>query len=287
MLFHSRPPASPLDLFIESVWLCRHDRGPRALERVLPTGGAQLIVNLSEDETRVYSDSGRGLVCRRSPGSILTGVTTRFQVIDTDEQAHVAGVAFRPGGTVPFVTMPAHELRDTDVPLEAVWDPARTRRLREQLLTAAHPDRALDILERALMESWLDRSVHPVVTLALADLHRQPSVARIGQIASAVGISRKRFIERFKSEVGVTPKRYCRLLRFQRALAEVHGAGSVDWADLAVACGYFDQSHLIHEFRDFSGLTPTAYRDGQTPFQNHVTFLQSVDGAIRGDSTHG
>jgi hypothetical protein len=62
-----------------------------------------------------------GLVCRRSPGSILTGVTTRFQVIDTDEQAHVAGVAFRPGGTVPFVTTSAYELRDTEVPLEALW----------------------------------------------------------------------------------------------------------------------------------------------------------------------
>jgi AraC-like DNA-binding protein len=286
-LFHARQPAPPLDLFVESVWLCKNDPRPRALERILPSGGAQLIVNLTEDETRAYSDSRCGLVCRRSPGSILTGVTTRFQVIDTDEQAYVAGVAFRPGGTVPFVAGSAYELRDTEVPLEALWGPARTRRLREQLLTTVHPDSALDILERALLESWRDRSTHPLVAFALADLHLRPSVARIGQIANAVGLSRKRFSERFKTEVGVTPKRYCRLLRFQRALAKAHGGGSVDWKDLALACGYFDQAHLIHEFREFSGLTPTAYSVGRTLFQNHVTFLQSVDGEFRGESTHG
>jgi AraC-like DNA-binding protein len=125
------------------------------------------------------------------------------------------------------------------------------------------------------------------VAFALADLHLRRSVARIGQIANAVGLSRKRFSERFKTEVGVTPKRYCRLLRFQRALARAHGGDSVDWGDLALACGYFDQAHLIHEFREFSGLTPTAYSVGRTLFQNHVTFLQSVDGEFREESTHG
>jgi AraC-like DNA-binding protein len=57
--------------------------------------------------------------------------------------------------------------------------------------------------------------------------------------------------------VGVTPKRYCRILRFQRALVGAHRGKRVDWAQLAVECGYWDQAHFIHEFRLFSGLTPT------------------------------
>ena len=120
MTFINRRPAPPLDAWIESIWLCRSERRPRALERVLPSGAAQLIVNLAEDETRVYEESAAGLVCQRSPGSVLTGITTRYQVIDTDEQAFVAGVVFRPGGTAPFVTAPARELRDADVPLDVL-----------------------------------------------------------------------------------------------------------------------------------------------------------------------
>jgi hypothetical protein len=118
MTFISRRPAPPLDAWIESIWLCRSERRPRALERVLPSGAAQLIVNLAEDETRVYEEFAAGLVCQRSPGSVLTGITTRYQVIDTDEQAFVAGVVFRPGGTAPFVAAPARELSDADVPLD-------------------------------------------------------------------------------------------------------------------------------------------------------------------------
>ena len=87
MVFTQRRPAPPLDRWIESIWLCRSEPRLRALERVLPSGASQLILNLAEDETRLYRDSGNGVMCERSPGSVLTGMSTRFHLIDTDEQA--------------------------------------------------------------------------------------------------------------------------------------------------------------------------------------------------------
>jgi len=277
MTFINRRPAPPLDAWIESIWLCRSERRPRALERVLPSGAAQLIVNLAEDETRVYEESAAGLVCQRSPGSVLTGITTRYQVIDTDEQAFVAGVVFRPGGTAPFVAAPARELSDADVPLDVLWGRQRERLLREQLLSAYDPESALDVLEAALLDRCREKAAHPAVGYALSEFRAQPSIARIRAVTDAIALSPKRFIERFKAEVGVTPKRYCRLLRFQRVVASAHRRGPADWAGLALACGYFDQAHLIHDFRAFSGLTPTAYEARRTAFQNHVTFLQSTE----------
>jgi AraC-like DNA-binding protein len=277
MLFTSRRPAAPLDEWIESIWVCRNDRRPRALERVLPLGAAQLIVNLAEDETRIYEESAAGLVCQRSPGSVLTGITTRYQIIDTDEQAFVAGVVFRPGGTVPFIAAPARELSDADVPLEALWGRQRAQLLREQLLGASDPDSTLDALEATLLNVCREKAAHPAVRYALSEFRAHSSVARIRAVTDAIGLSPKRFIERFKADVGVTPKRYCRLLRFQRVVSNAHPGGETDWAELALACGYFDQAHLIHDFREFSGLTPTAYEARRTGFQNHVTFLQSTD----------
>ena len=277
MPFHQRRVAPPLDAWIESIWLCRNDPQPRALERVLPSGAAQLVVNLAEDETRVYEDSAAGLVCHRSPGTILTGVTTRFQIIDTDEQAFVAGVVFRPAGTIPFVAAPACELHPADVPLDALWGHTRTTLLREQLLGTPDPDATLDTLEAALLDMYREKTAHPAVRFALSEFRAQPSLARVRVVTDAIALSPKRFIERFKADVGVTPKRYCRLLRFQRVVARTRPGRPTDWTELALACGYFDQAHLIHDFREFSGLTPTAYEARRTAFHNHVTFLQSAD----------
>jgi AraC-like DNA-binding protein len=273
--FSQRRPKPPLDLFVESLWVCHNPAAPRRLERVLPTGIAQVIVNLEEDQTRVYHEAPGGLVCVTAAGSILSGITSHAQIIDSDEQSHVAGIAFRPGGTVPFVAHPADRFSNVDVSLDAVWGDAATKRLRERLLGARSPAAALDVLEAMLWEAWRDRGWHPAVAFALEQFRARPSAVRVATVTAAVGLSEKRFIERFKAEVGVTPKRYCRLLRFQQVVTIAHALSDADWADVAVSCGYSDQSHLIHEFREFSGVTPTDYTQSRTAFQNHVSFLQS------------
>jgi AraC-like DNA-binding protein len=99
-------------------------------------------------------------------------------------------------------------------------------------------------------------------------------------VTDTIGLSAKRFIERFEREVGVTPKRYCRIRRFQHALTLSHHDRRVDWTRVAMDCGYFDQAHFIHDFRSFSGITPTVYQSAKTSFQNHVKFLQSATDGI-------
>jgi AraC-like DNA-binding protein len=242
---------------------------------VLPSGAPQLVVNLAEDQTRVYREEANRLICVTGPGSILSGIASRAQFIDTGELAHVAGITFRPGGTLPFVSQPADEITGKDVPLDAIWGPATTKRLRDRLLSARAPAAVLDVLEQTLFAVWRDRAWHPVVAFALGEFHAFPSVARVAGVKSAIALSEKRFIQRFKAEVGVTPKRFCRLRRFQHAVASAYRSSEVDWAGLAFSCGYADQAHFIHEFREFSGITPRAYDQRKTEFQNHVSFLQS------------
>jgi AraC-like DNA-binding protein len=274
VVFAHRQARPPLDRFVAFVWICRQPAGPHALERVLPTGAAQFIFNLKEDETRVY-DAEHGYRCLSTSGSVLSGGHSRFQVIDTSEQEHVAGVAFKPGGTVAFLRVPAHETADCDVPLEALIGPRPTAALREQLLESDTADAALEAIESTLLQLWTAKTIHPAVTFALDAIDRAPDTTSIAAVTDTVGMSAKRFIERFKTEVGMTPKRYCRVRRFQRALASAHGPAGVDWTQVALDCGYFDQAHFIHDFKSFAGVTPTAYQAAQTPFQNHVKILQS------------
>jgi AraC-like DNA-binding protein len=279
MRYLHRVPRPPLDSFIESIWVYQNDPRPHALERILPTGAAQLIVNLKEDETRLYDPESPHLYVATS-GSLLSGAQSRFQVIDTSEQEYVAGVAFKRGGTVPFMRMPAHEASDAGVPLESLWGRRRAATLRERLLESGGIDATLDALEAELQEMWRPPGLHPAVAYALAAFDRAPLSTSITRVTDAIGLSAKRFIERFKIEVGLTPKRYCRIRRFQRAVTMVTRRGSVEWTRVAVDCGYFDQAHFIHDFRSFAGLTPTGYQSARTSFQNHVKFLQSNAGGI-------
>ena len=279
MPYRHRVPRPPLEAFIESIWVYQNDPQPHALERILPNGAAQLIINLKEDETRLYDPECPHRYVATS-GSVVSGVRSSFQVIDTSEQEYVAGVAFRPGGTVPFIRMPAHDASDADVPLEALWGRRRATALRERLLESGSLEATLDALEAVLHEMWCPQRLHPAVDFALTAFDRTPLTTSIAAVTNAIGLSPKRFIERFKIDVGLTPKRYCRIRRFQRALELSNRGRQVDWTRVAMDCGYFDQAHFIHDFRSFAGLTPTGYQSARTSFQNHVKFLQSEAGGI-------
>jgi AraC-like DNA-binding protein len=117
--------------------------------------------------------------------------------------------------------------------------------------------------------------MHDAVRIALAALDRADGAPAVADVARRLGLSDRRFIEVFRRHVGMTPKRFCRVRRFQRALAASDAAATPDWVCVAARYGYFDQSHLIRDFVEFSGLTPTAYaqqRSGRVK-AHHVPFL--------------
>jgi hypothetical protein len=194
MHYRHRVPRAPLDSFVESIWVYQNDRRPHALERILPTGASQLIVNLKEDQTRLH-DPEFPYRCVATSGSVLSGVQSRFQVIDTSEQEYVAGVAFKPGSTVPFMRPPAHETSDADIPLDMLSGRRRTAVLRERLLESGSPDATLDALEAALEEAWSPPGLHAAVTFALAAFDRVPTPTNIAAVTDTIGLSAKRFIE--------------------------------------------------------------------------------------------
>jgi AraC-like DNA-binding protein len=273
MLFLSRKPAPPLDAFVEMIWFCENDPRPCALERVLPHGYAQLIVNLKEDRTRQYF-LDPSIRCETTSGTILGGLGTAYTIIDTAEQECVAGVVFKPGGTRAFFRTPAHEIAGNDVSLDLLIG---SHSLRERCLEALTPPDKIAALEGALREMMIPAAIPPAVDFAISAMAN--GGASVGDVVSCIGLSAKRFIEQFKASVGMTPKQYCRILRFQRTLSLFEKGRFVNWTSIAADCDYFDQAHFIHDFRSFAGISPTEYQANRSAFRNHVKFLQSPDPA--------
>ncbi|HEY7112220.1 MAG TPA: DUF6597 domain-containing transcriptional factor, partial [Thermoanaerobaculia bacterium] len=146
-----RTPAPPLSDFVALLWLYETDRPSHEKERALPTGTAELVINLREDETRLY-DAGDIEKCLRFPGAVVCGPQSEFFVIDTEEQIATVGVHFKAGGIFPFVEPPSHEIAGSHVALEDLWGRTDARRLRQRVLEAPTPERKLDALERELDE---------------------------------------------------------------------------------------------------------------------------------------
>ena len=206
----------------------------------------------------------------RFSGAIVSGAFGSG--ITPTEETLIIGVHFKPGGAFPFLGLPAGDLADTHVDLENIWGP-HAGRLRERLCEARTSAERFQLLQDALL-SRLARGVekHYAVSAALklfGNLHSRPTVR---EVAKYLGLSQRRFIQVFKAEVGLTPKLFSRIQRFQQTRNFIHQNSTHNWAVLALDLGYFDQSHLIREVLEFSGFSPTDYLNRQRNFSQPLRF---------------
>jgi AraC-like DNA-binding protein len=250
-------PSGPLARYVDQFWYRRGHFPERRRERALPTGSMDLTFNLHDDALRVFRDvdDALGVSARHA---IVHGAHSRYFVLDARMDVHVLGVHFRPGGGAVLLGIPANALADRHVALEDLWG-ARARNLREKLLEAGEPERMFAVLEDEFMRV-LTRAplVHPAISFALRGIQSSPQV-RIAEIQEATGYGARRFTTLFENAVGLTPKLYSRILRMRSLVEAVARSGQVDWAEVAVEFGYYDQPHLTREFREFSGVTPGEY----------------------------
>jgi AraC-like DNA-binding protein len=243
---------------------------PPGRDRVLPNGTMSLMVNLEQDEFRTYHGPGAAIV-RRSAGAMLSGPDPRAVVIDTLEQRRGLSVSFSIGGAAPFFTLPFGETAGQLIGLGELWGRDGAV-LRERLLEAATPRRQLALLEQVLIEhlpKGPGAGPDPAIGYAAAELERGRLVRHV---RDDLGLLARTFTRRFEARTGLTPKRFARIRRLQRV---VSAAGSwpgpvADWARLAADHGYCDQSHLIDDFRDIAGITPSAYRPRSAEEHNHL-----------------
>ena len=230
---------------------------------LLPDGRFQLVISLAESPINALIEA-TGDGGSLSPALVI-GIRSRFSIMDTAKLGAAMGVVFRPGGVHAFLDAPIDALHNKNVSLELIWG-SMVRSLRDRLRTGNDPAEKFRVLEAALLEQLNERlHLNAAVRYALQEFARTPEIPRVRELAHDAGLSRRRFSELFRVQIGLAPKLYCRLQRFQNTLKLIASVPCVDWAELALAAGYCDQAHLAHEFRDFSGLSPTAYLASPSP----------------------
>ena len=258
-----RPRSPVLQPFIKSLHY-HETTFPFGLERILPNGAAHLMINLAEDQFRTYSGSN----CERmhtTHGAVLAGPHGCATVLDTREFQWLIAVEFRMGGAASFFRGPLDEMSDQSIGLDDLWG-IDGYLLREQLLEASTPQARLGILEVALLRHFskrTDLSIRRATALLESGLPVSDTARRLGFLP-------RTFTRRFRDQVGLTPKRFARVRRMQEIIRSLRSTECADWSDLAAGYGFTDQAHLIHDFRDLTGITPTAYKPQSPQRGNHI-----------------
>lgn len=231
MSYTEHTPSEALRPWVECFWT-RSDDAPSGGHRILPDGCADLVFDLTEGV------------------SAVVGTMTRPLVLPPGGPSSMIGVRFNPGRAAAFLRMPLAEITDARVPLGAIWK-----------------DWSDGILERpdfiAKLEMELLRRLDPErdrrVDAAVARIVAASGNVRIDPLAREIGISRQHLARQFVHHVGVSPKTFARVMRFRR-LTESLNARTDGWADVALEHGFYDQAHLIADFRELAGTTPDAFQ---------------------------
>ncbi|OZI21398.1 AraC family transcriptional regulator [Bordetella genomosp. 9] len=164
------------------------------------------------------------------------------------------------GTAAAVLGMPASAVSGLIVPVEDVWGASEARAIYDQLASAASPNDAARILERAIAGRYLpDRPPPGDRTLLVREAARQLLDANVYEVAAGLGISERHLRRVFIEAVGMSPKMFSRLRRFSRATDLARADRRTNWASIAAEAGFYDQAHLIEEFRHFTGVTPEAF----------------------------
>jgi AraC-like DNA-binding protein len=259
VIYLERVPAAPLNQYIRTLWYTHAPEAPAGRERILPSGCIQVIVNLAGD-----------FIHPEHVPSLIAGARSECEIVDRADMADLIGIVFEPGGFTPFVSDAADTFSNRFTALEDVWG-AKAKTLRDRLRDIPAPSGKLLVLEQFLRGSFAPHMQrNRTVDFALNCFTTAPAISTVREVAEQTGWSMRHFSQIFREEVGLTPKVWCRVQRFQRAVRLLHAGADVAWAELALDLGYYDQSHFANEFRAFSGIDATTYCALRTPWANHV-----------------
>jgi AraC-like DNA-binding protein len=249
-LYREFPPHPALAAHVACLWTSHaQPSGAPVRHRVLPDNCIDIL----------WQD--------RAPLGFVAGMMTRAHRVEMAQPVLTVAVRFLPGAARAFFDVPLHVLQDGHPAVSELWPHDEAEALaaalweREQTVAAQ-----LATIERALLARVRRRGVERADRLArtaVAVIERAGGTVRIEELARTLGVSRQHLALQFRERVGLNAKTFAMVCRFQSASTALRGltaaSQDIDWAGLAGQCGYYDQSHLIHEFRLFADETPEAF----------------------------
>ena len=269
MIFEVHIPVYPLNQFIESFIYYRDYNPIHSVDRFLPDGNINVVIDLTDYPKYIY-DNDTLKEIQACKNVWFSGIRNHYITIPSGKDSEMFIINFVKGMAYPFVQMPLHELTDSVVDGDLVLTP-EIMGMREMILAAPLISHKFMAVENFLLKKFVKKLVvNPFINFAVNKIIQAPENISIERISAKVGFSQKHLIKLFKDNVGVTPKSFLKIIRFQKAITEISASKRPDWIGIALESGYYDQAHFINDFKAFSGFTPNQYMQKNYDHLNYV-----------------
>ena len=259
-------PDTLLKPYVNHYWILETDAVSGLSERVIPTGNIQMVFHRGD---RMYSSSAG----RWQPRSFLCGQSMAHSDLLVTGKVNMIVVVFQPYGARPFFKIPLNEFFGMDVSIDDLEN-RKLLELEDKLSGCADDHESVRLIECYLMDSFYGSSGYNYTRIgASVSLANRDGGVQVSSMAETACLSEKQFNRIFSEYVGTNPKKFLRVLRFQRALYTWQHNPHITLAQLAFDCGFYDLPHLIREFKAFSGYTPMEFLAVCVPHSDYFSNL--------------
>ncbi|MBC7898959.1 MAG: AraC family transcriptional regulator [Saprospiraceae bacterium] len=257
MKYSEMVPSPHLAHFVKCFWSLEQSKFAVAdtPELIVPDGCVEIVFNLADRYQRFHSDSSVEI----QPASIIAGQMNKSVLIRPTGNVNLFGIRFQPAGAYPFFDFPLYELNGRIEGIDAVLGAAGTV-VEEKINEANSFAERVEAFEILLTNRLTgNKKIDTILNRAVAMICRNQGTIPVDSVARISGISERGLERKFKQKAGLSPKLFSRIVRFQNVLKFLKNNKTGNVSDTALSFGYFDQSHMIHEFKEFSGKSPNAF----------------------------
>lgn len=242
-------PSPSLAPYVRHYWAL--DASPSSIpQRIIPSGCIQLVLHKG---SRLLSLNQQQL----QPSAFISGQSTGYGDLKQTGSVSMIVVVFQPYGARTFFDMPMSELNGQDISFSELNDPLLNE-LHERIAAEDDTNSCIDLIETVLLKRLLSFKEYDYKRMLAVIQHiNQLATASAASMADVACLSYRQLNRVFSGYVGATPKEFLRVVRFQRALYHLQTEPTASFTQLAYSCGFYDQSHMVKEFKALSGLTPS------------------------------
>ncbi len=255
--------------YIDSAFYLGSYTPEHEIERLIPDGMISLVIELDGQERHIHDNEDFEVIqtCRYS---WLSGMHNQFISISAIPDTELMGIRFKAGGLYPFINSDVFQLFNK-VEDASTYFPEINSSLRKSLIDCETPEEKIVLLREWLLKHFKhEESINRTIHNACQQIIDDPTISTLEKIKNDISYSEKQFIHNYKFQIGITPKVFQRIIRFNQILPRIKEKKKIEWAEISEECGYFDQSHFIRDFKQFSGFNPSEFLDSSSGRTNFI-----------------